>query len=532
MKKLTIVLAAAAMLLTSCTGQKRTQAERLLSNYAEVLMPAPDLSGITDNGKEVLNLYRFAADEVDNIYWKQNFGDKSLMASLSDPAARQYALVNYGPWDRIDGKPFVEGYGEKPLGARFYPEDMTPAEFDAFDDPLKNSPYTLVRRTEKGDLETVWYHDAYAENIDKICSYLTAAADLTIKPSVRDYLLAKVEALRTDSYYASDAAWLKMEDSKMDLVLGPNENVDDALYGAKASYGAYVLLKNLDRTAQLNSFASRLPEFQQMLPCEESYRSFVPATGSDIFACDVIYYGGYTNAGFKVIAINFPYDEREQEELGTRTILFDNVIRDKFNRTLFPVGQCLIGQDQQANLDVNAFYWTIAFREISKGLGVKETMGGNSVAEALADMALVFEKAKSNLLGAYLCMKLVQAHEIPALISREDVLTTFVANVIRSCRFGNVDATGKANIIIYNSLLEKGAIQRLESGRYTIDNDLVEQLLKELGAFVLKIQATGDYESARAFADAHSEIGPTLQADKVVLEKENIPVDIRFTYAK
>ena len=78
MKKLAAVAALLSLLAVSC-GNHRTKAERLVENYAVVTIPAPDLSGITDNGKEVLNLYRFAADEVDKIYWKQNFGDKEAL---------------------------------------------------------------------------------------------------------------------------------------------------------------------------------------------------------------------------------------------------------------------------------------------------------------------------------------------------------------------------------------------------------------------------------------------------------------------
>ena len=326
MRKLAAAVALLSLLAVSCDTH-RTKADRLVENYAVVKIPAPDLSGITDNGKEVLNLYRFAADEVDKIYWKQNFGEKdAFLASLSDPATKLYAEINYGPWDRIDGKPFVEGYAAKPAGSCFYPADMTAAEFDALADPAKHSPYTLVQRDGDGTLKTVWYHDAYAESIDKIADYLKAAADITIKPSVREYLLKKIEGLRTDDYYASDKAWLEMTDSKMDLVIGPNEAVDDALYGTKASYGAYVLLKNLERTEELNALSARLPEFQEMLPGDPAHRAFVPGSESDIFSCNVLYCSGYTNAGFKVIAINFPYDAKVQEELGTRTILFDNVI--------------------------------------------------------------------------------------------------------------------------------------------------------------------------------------------------------------
>ena len=144
MKKLTVAGVLLALVAVSC-GPHRTKAARLMENYAVVTIPAPDLSDITDNGKEVLNLYRFAADEVDNIYWKQNYGDKAaLLGSLTDPAARQYAEINYGPWDRIDGKPFVDGVGPKPAGACFYPADMTAEEFAAFDErsPSTRSPTT------------------------------------------------------------------------------------------------------------------------------------------------------------------------------------------------------------------------------------------------------------------------------------------------------------------------------------------------------------------------------------------------------
>ena len=514
MRKLAAAVALLSLLTVSCDTH-RTKADRLVENYAVVKIPAPDLSGITDNGKEVLNLYRFAADEVDKIYWKQNFGEKdAFLASLSDPATKLYAEINYGPWDRIDGKPFVEGYAAKPAGSCFYPADMTAAEFDALADPAKHSPYTLVQRDGDGTLKTVWYHDAYAESIDKIADYLKAAADITIKPSVREYLLKKIEGLRTDDYYASDKAWLEMTDSKMDLVIGPNEAVDDALYGTKASYGAYVLLKNLERTEELNALSARLPEFQEMLPGDPAHRAFVPGSESDIFSCNVLYCSGYTNAGFKVIAINFPYDAKVQEELGTRTILFDNVIRE-------------------AHLDASAFYWIIAFREIAKGLGVKETVNGKgTVADALGNEALTVEKAKSNVLGAYLCAKEVEAHRISALIQKEDVLATFVANTIRSTRFGAADPTGVANIAVYNYLVESGAITRKASGRYGIDYGKTWQALETLGAEILRIQALGDLGAARSYVAKYGVVTPGIEADIVSLELEKIPVDIRFTYEK
>ena len=469
---------------------------------------------------------------MDKIYWQQYFGDgNAFLGTLGNPAEKIYAEINYGPWDRIDGKPFLPGYGKRPEGACFYPQDMSPEEFRSWDHPLKNSPYTLVRRAEDGKLETVWYHDAYAEQIAQIEQYLKRAADVTIKESVRHYLLEMVEGLKTDNYYNSYKAWLQMNDSKMDLVIGPIEAQDDALNGTKASYGAYVLLKNLQRTDELNALSARMPELQAQLPGDPRNHDFTPGAESDIFSCNVLYCSGYTNAGYKVIGINFPYDTKIQEELGTRTIIFDNIIREKFNRTVHPVGNALLEDVYQPHVDASAFYWTIVFREIAKGLGVKETVNGKgTVAEALADEALILEKAKSNVLGAWLCAKEAEAYNISALFQKEDVLTTFVTNTIRSTRFGAADPTGIANIVVYNYLLESKAIIWNPSGRYSIDYDKTWQALETLGAKILDMQAHGDVEGARAWIKQYGVAGPESLSDKRVLENAGIPVDIRFTY--
>ena len=533
MKKLSIalVLTLAAAGLWSCK-EGRSKAERLLENYAEVTIPAPDLSDITDNGKEVLNLYRFAADEADAIYWQQVFGEKAFFSALPEDE-REFAYVNYGPWNRIDNQPFIEGFGPRPAGARFYPEDMTDEEFEALKDPSKNSHYTLIERRGDGSLAAVWYHDAYAQHVTKIANYLRAAADITIKESVRNYLNKKADALLSDDYYESDLAWLAMTDSKMDLVIGPNETIDDERYGIKASYGAYVLLKNLDRTATLAKISKHLPELQASLPGDPRYHGFIPGMESNIFACDVIYYGGYTNAGYKTIGINFPYDEKVQEEHGTRTILFDNIIREKYNRSVFPAGMLLFEGEDQAHLDASAFYWGIVFREVAKGLGVKETVNGKGpVTAALGNEALTFEKAKSNVLGTYLFLQEVKANHIDALIVPKDVLATFIANTIRSARFGVADATGRANVAVYNCLLESGAITRKSSGKYGIDYAKTEEAITLLGARILEIQATGDLAAAQDFVEKYAVVGPTIKADVVNLELEKIPVDIRLTYEK
>lgn len=529
-RKTTVICALALITAVSCNESRQSQFERKVADYALVEIETPDLSDISDNGKEVLNLYRFIADEIDAIYWEQYFGEKDpLLEGIDDPYQKTFAEINYGPWDRKTGHSFVEGYDDCQHGAGFYPSDMTAAEFDRWDNPDKNSPYTLVRRAQDGSLEAVWYHDAYKKHIDKIVNYLTAAADITIKPSVKKYLLAKADALRTDSYYESALAWLDMDDSKMDLVVGPNEAADDQLLGIKRSYEAFVLLKNQARTDELMRYVSRIEEFQQDLPGAPAYKTFQPGAGSNIFSCNALYYAGKANAGIKVIALNLPFDADVQRDRGTRTILLENIINAKYNHIVNPTGQVILESDFREHLSQDAFFWNIVFREVAHGLGVKETVNGKgSVEDALGSVSLTFEEIKANTAGVLLVSKLQDHYDIRNLFTKEDALTTFFVSLVRSERFGEGSALGRANIIIYNYLEEAGAFRRKESGQYSLDLGRMETALQDLTALVLKTQATGDRAFATYFENCYSKRSDNFDADLMNLAIEKIPADIRF----
>ena len=521
-----LVLAA----LSACESQPDPVKSKL-DAYATVEIGSQSFSGISDNGKQVLDYYKLISGEVDNIYWDQSFGDKAAMTKLPTDAQRVFALVNYGPWDRLDGTSFVEGYGERPLGANFYPADMTDEEFEAFDDPDKLSPYTLIRRGEDGKLKVVWYHDAYKESIDRIANYLHAAADYTIKPSVRNYLLKKIDAMRTDNYYDSDLAWIEMNDSKMDLIIGPNMTKDDRRFGIKASYEAYALLKNLNLTEILSEYTAMIPELQKALPCPDEYKTFTPGTASNIFAYEALSYAGASNAGIKKIALNLPYDPKVQAEKGTRTALLNNVIREKFFKIVLPAGRLLIEKEQQANLDVDAFFWNIAFREVAHGLGVKQTVNGKGgVAEALGNEALTLEEIKGDVVGVFLNLHLIAQGRVEHTVTREDAITTFIAGLIRSSRFGNAEALGRANIVCYNYLKEQGAFTHNAAGLYHIDYDKAEAAITSLATQVLTLQATGDREGADAFVAKYSTVGESLSQDFAAMRRAAIPTDVRFQF--
>ena len=53
MKKTMLIAAIVILSAASCNQKSKSQFERRVADYAVVEIPTPDLSGITDNGKEV-----------------------------------------------------------------------------------------------------------------------------------------------------------------------------------------------------------------------------------------------------------------------------------------------------------------------------------------------------------------------------------------------------------------------------------------------------------------------------------------------
>jgi len=80
-----------------------------VDQYATVRLTA-DVSSLSDNQRKMLELLIEASEEMDAIYWQQAYGNRdSLLASL-EGATREYAEINYGPWDRLAGnEPFLDG---------------------------------------------------------------------------------------------------------------------------------------------------------------------------------------------------------------------------------------------------------------------------------------------------------------------------------------------------------------------------------------------------------------------------------------
>ena len=223
---------ATVVLAVSCNDAQQVDSplKAKVDEYAPFELTSPLADSLSENEKQIVGIFFRIAEITDDLFWKQTFGDKALMEAVEDPLAKEFAMIQYGPWDRLDdNKPFIEGYGDKPAVCNYYPSDITAEEFEAFDNPDKDSWYTVLRRGEDGSLKTVWYHEEYASEVREMCSLLEQAAALAEDEGLKNYLLKRAEAFRTDDYLESDLAWMDMKDSRIDFVEGPIESYDDKL---------------------------------------------------------------------------------------------------------------------------------------------------------------------------------------------------------------------------------------------------------------------------------------------------------------
>ena len=525
-----LLLGAATFATTmSCTQQKESPMKAKVEEFAPVELKSDLASGLNDKEKELVKIFFQIGKITDDLFWKQTFGDKSLLDTISDSYAKDFVMIHYGVWDRLDNnKPFIEGYGEKLPMCNYYPHDITLEEFNAFEDENKDSWYTVIRRNDDGSLKSVWYHEEYAEEIGQICALLEKAVALAENPGLKNYLEKRIEAFKTDDYLASDLAWMDMKDNKIDFVTGPIESYDDKFRETKTSYESFILLKDEERSKDLAKFVSMLPALQKELPCAPEYKTFVPGTSSDLNVYDVVFYAGDCNAGSKTIAINLPNDDRVHALKGTRRLQLRNSMKAKFDKILMPIGELIVTPEQQKYLNFDAFFWNVTFHEVAHGLGVKQTINGKgSVDAAMGTEKTSWEEAKADILGLFMVTKLVEMGEITNITS-EDAIATYIAGILRSVRFGAASSHGKANMMCFNYMEKAGAFTRDDKGQYVIDFEKAKEAMNGWAALILKTQGDGDVEFATKYRAENGSITPALQADLDKINSAGIPRDIRF----
>jgi hypothetical protein len=515
-------------------------AERV-AKFKLVQMPF-NSAGLSAREKEMVQKLVDASGLLDCIYWRQNDPEGlKLLLSLGtsddarDKLLRRYLTINGSRFDLIDDdKPFV-GTQPMPPGRGFYPQDMTKEKIDAYiaahqqEKTALLAAQTVVRR--KGDssdeLVAVPYHVAYREFLEPMANDLREAAALSDDPAFAKFLRLRADALLTDDYYASDIAWLDLENPKFDVVFAPYEVYDDSLLGVKTTYGASVMIRNDAESQKLALYQKYVAELQEALPLPASDLPSKRGKQSPMEVVDSPYRAGDLRHGYQAVADNLPNDPRIHEEKGSKKIFWKNFMDARVNYIILPLAQRTMVPEQAALASGEGYLADTIMHEISHGLGpafAHTAHGKVQINEAIGSSYSALEESKADVVGEF-CYGWLVDHGVLPKESRNTTYASYVAGIFRTVRFGVAEAHGAGEIMQFNYYVEQGAIRRdSATGLYAIEFDKMPAAIASLAKELLEMEATGDRARTDAWFKKYGAMPPELSA--LLAKTTDIPVDV------
>jgi hypothetical protein len=471
--------------------------------------------------------------------WAKNVELRDELGRRGNPELSRFFWRNFGPWDRLADNAPVLVKDAKPAGANFYPVDMTKEEFENW---VKNHPqdkaafessFTVIKRTKDKGLEAVPYSKEYNELLVKAARLLDEAAALVDNESLAGFLRLRAKAFLSDDYFESDMAWMDVKDNVLDVTIGPYEVYEDNLFNYKASFEAFLCVRDPAETKKLDVLMAYGPKMEANLPIPEQYKNTTRGMESPLSVGDEIFSAGDTKAGVQTIAFNLPNDERVREAKGSKKVMLRNICKAKFEKILVPIARQTIAPEMLGYVTFDTYFNEILLHEISHGLGpgtIKLPDGSTTtVNKALRETYSGIEEAKADIVGEYNFYYLVKEGYFPEALAKETAVT-YLAGFFRAVRFGVNEAHGKAVMAIFNYLKERGAyFKDPATGMWSVDFTKIQDAVKACAGEILTLEARGDYEGAKAFMEKYARMDPELQAQ--LDGCKGIPVDIEPRFA-
>jgi len=511
--------------------------DRRLAKFRRVEMPFHS-AGLTAREVKMVEKLVDASRYLEAIYWRQMDPDgltlyESLATSKNskDEALRRYLWINASRFDLLDDdKPFV---GTTPMspGRGFYPQNLTRDQIEQYvkahpekKDEIYGS-FTVVRW--HGDqLEGLPYHIAYRSFLEPAAKDLREAASLSDDPAFANFLRLRADALLTDDYFKSNLAWLDLKDPKFDVIFAPDETYDDGLLGVKTTYGAAVMVRNVDESSKLEMFQKYVADIQDALPLAPEDRPSKRGLETPMEVMDTPFRAGDLNHGYQAVADNLPNDPRVHEQKGSKKLFFKNFMDARVDYVILPVAQKLMLLAQAAKASSEGYLQVTIMHEMAHGLGpafARTASGKADIRESIGPIFSGLEEAKADIVGLYGLNWLIDRDVLPKS-KLQEYYASYVAGIFRTVRFGVAEAHGQAEMMEFNYLSERGAINHQSSGRYAIDYERMPGAIKDLARELLEIEATGDRARAESWFKKYGTMPAELRAS--LSSAAAVPVDI------
>ncbi|KAJ0006703.1 hypothetical protein Pint_30429 [Pistacia integerrima] len=388
-------------------------------------------------------------------YWLKKQSDSSELDKLK----WMYYLINKSPWSCLDeneaflttadsavkflphatepvtgwkGLEYKAAFPMlKPPGANFYPPDMDKMEFKLWKSSLTEkqqkeatSFFTVIKRQSEfsldsslsdhrvdgtnhlvgstHDLYSVPYSEEYKTYLVRAAELLHKAGDVASSHSLKRLLHSKADAFLSNDYYESDIAWMEL-DSKLDVTIGPYETYEDTIFGYKATFEAFVGVRDDKATAQLKLFGDNLRVLEQNLPMDDAYKS-KDVIAAPIRVIQLVYNAGDVK-GPQTVAFNLPNDELIVKDRGTSMVMLKNISEAKFKHILQPIAEVCVKEEQQKLVDFDSFFTHTICHECCHGIGphtIRLPDGRESTVRLeLQELHSALEEAKADIVGLW-----------------------------------------------------------------------------------------------------------------------------------
>ncbi|MGH9442546.1 MAG: dipeptidyl-peptidase 3 family protein [Thermoanaerobaculia bacterium] len=501
------------------------------------------VSGLSAGDRKALGDLIRASRIVNDIFLDQLWkGNRALFAKLrADRSAlgrarQHYFWLNKSPWSEIDDyAAFLPGVPpRKPLGANFYPEDMTKEEFTAWFQALSPEQkeqasgfYTVIRRDAAGKLRIVPYSEAYRPDLERAAALLRKAAAETDNATLRKFLELRAAAFLSNDYFDSDVAWMDL-DAPIDVTIGPYETYNDGLFGYKAAFESYVTVRDAAESKKLEFFSQHLQNVEDHLPEDPKFRVKKLGAASPIRVVNEVFAAGDGNHGVQSVAYNLPNDDRVVQQKGAKRIMLRNVNEAKFRKILLPISKIVLSPRDQKDVEFDSFFSWILSHELSHGIGPHQIeVDGKETNPRLElkDLYSAIEEAKADITGLFLLQFLMDQKAIPGGAEAERRLyTTVLASAFRTLHFGLQDAHARGQAVQMNYLLDKGGYVAHPDGTFSVDFTKIKSAVEDLDREFLTLEATGDYARTQKMM---TDLGVLRPEVKAALDRMgNVPTDI------
>jgi hypothetical protein len=521
MKPLVVLLAAAAVM------PDLNQLKEMSARFAPVTLKY-DTSKLSPGDRQALAKLVDAARVLNTLFMDPlrsgNLDFNARLLKDTTPLGKQrlhYIWLNKGPWSDLDAHAaFIPGVPDrKPLGANFYPEDMTREEFEAWVKTLTPAAraqaigfFSVIRRDAKKQLTQIPYSKAYEADLKKAATLLREAAALTDNASLKKFLSLRADAFLSNDYYASDLAWMDL-DAPLDITIGPYETYNDELFGYKAGFEAYITIRDEEETNKLKTVAAHLQEVENNLPLDARYRNPKLGASAPIRVVNEVYASGDGAHGVRTAAFNLPNDERVISQKGSARVMLKNIQEAKFAANLIPISAHVLPKAAQENLSFNYFFTHILAHELSHGIGPHQIqVAGRATTprQELKELYSAIEEAKADITGLFMLEYLYDHKLMKGPGYERPLYTTFLASAFRSVRFGVTESHGKGMALQFNYLTDKGAFVVNPDGTFSVDVAKMKAGVRDLTHDLLTIEAEGNYAAAKKMLDSLAVIRPAM----------------------